>query len=426
MTNHTTNSPGIHLPWAGKLVQPTDVEETLSYLWHMSADNVRTSQNIRVRTSVLNFVICAPDLESAQKASALLRDLSSTHIGRVTLLILDTDPDAASRVSTWVTLRSFPIISDVMRHHFEQITVLASGSAANSSAHIIQPFLKPDLPIYLWWLNDLPARLDTFQELVRLSSRVIIDSNSFYMPERSIKAISTFLQQSQESALSDLNWGRITPWRQLVAQFFDAPEFQHYLAGVYKIEVEHAVAPTQGTDEATSTGHTAAINPIRALLLAGWLKSTLNWKLEDSDDSAYEHNALRGSYTWGLMRETGPLQAQSVITITELTNEIGRGGHGIIIIRPRVQSNLAPGSLCFIRLTSIVDNKQAVFTIDREDDAHHVLTSVDMPEDTRPPRTVSVAASQEASTLLHEELEILGRDYLYEDTLHAVVELLAD
>jgi glucose-6-phosphate dehydrogenase assembly protein OpcA len=421
MTNHTTNSPGVHLSWAGKLVQQADVEDTLSYLWRMSADNVRTSQNIRVRTSVLNFVICAPDLESAQKASALLRDLSSTHIGRVTLLILDTDPGAESRVSTWVTLRSFPIISDVMRHHFEQITVLASGSAANSSAHIIQPFLKPDLPIYLWWLNDLPSRLDTFQELVRLSSRVIIDSNSFYAPERSIKAISTFLQQSPESALSDLNWGRITPWRQLVAQFFDAPEFQHYLAGIYKIEIEHAVAPAQ----TTGTGNSATINPIHALLLAGWLKSTLNWNLEDGG-STHIHDALKGSYSWGLTRNTGPLQAQSIATITNLTDEVGRGGHGIITIRPRVQANLIPGSLCFIRLTSIVDNKQAVFTIDREDDAHHVLTSVDMPQNTRPPRTVSVPASQEASTLLHEELEILGRDYLYEDTLHAVVELSAD
>lgn len=422
MTNHTTNSPGLHLPWAGKLVQPADVEDTLSYLWHMSADNVRTSQNIRVRTSVLNFVICAPNLESAQKASALLRDLSSTHIGRVTLLILDTDPGAPSRVSTWATLRSFPIISDVMRHHFEQITVLASGSAANSSAHIIQPFLKPDLPIYLWWLNDLPARLNTFQELVRLSSRVIIDSDSFDAPERSIKAISTFLQQSPESALSDLNWGRITPWRQLVAQFFDAPEFQHYLAGVYKIEIEHAVAPPQDTNE----GSPATPNPIHALLLAGWLKSTLNWKLENSDENAHEHDTLQGSYAWGLVRETGPLQIHSIATIAEITDGIGRGGHGGITIRPRVQSNLEPGSLCFIRLTSIVDNKQAVFTIDREDDAHHALTSVDIPQDTRPPRTVSVAASQEVSELLHDELEILGRDYLYEDTLHAVVELLED
>ncbi|MDQ6645567.1 MAG: hypothetical protein M3Y76_14080, partial [Chloroflexota bacterium] len=84
-----TNSLRPRLPWAGKPVHLENVEEELSLLWKISADNMRTGQNTNVRTSVLNLVICAPDLESAQSASRLLRDLSSTHLARVTVLILD-------------------------------------------------------------------------------------------------------------------------------------------------------------------------------------------------------------------------------------------------------------------------------------------------------------------------------------------------
>jgi hypothetical protein len=219
------------------------VEETLSYFWRMSTDNVRISQNMNVRTSVLNFVICAQDISSAQRASALLRDLASTHIARVILLILDTSKASPTDVTTWVTLRSFSTISDIIRHSFEQITVLASGAATRASASLIQPLLKPDLPVYLWWLGDLPKEETILQKLTGLNSRIIVDSNSFLTPQQSISALSTFLLDTPDSAWSDLNWARITPWRQLVAQFFDVPTYQPYLAGIYNVEVEYAVAP---------------------------------------------------------------------------------------------------------------------------------------------------------------------------------------
>src|SRR5947208_13674505 len=127
MVTANTDNAGPSLPWAGKRVSMERAEEELSFLWRLAADNVRTSQNIHVRTSVLNFVICASDLESAQRASALIRDLSSTHIARVILLILDEESGAPANVSTWVTLRSFSIISALMRHHFEQITTIDTG-----------------------------------------------------------------------------------------------------------------------------------------------------------------------------------------------------------------------------------------------------------------------------------------------------------
>jgi hypothetical protein len=72
----------------------------------------------------------------------------------------------------------------------------------------------------------------------------------------------------------------------------------------------------------------------------------------------------------------------------------------------------------------MVDNKRATFTIDREDDPDHVLTSVELAEGTRPQRTVSMAATQNASELLHDELEIMGHDSLYEQTLQEVLALL--
>ncbi len=420
MAKNNADTPGLHLPWAGKKVDMARVEEELSRLWRMSADNVRIGQNTRVRTSVLNFVICAPDVESAQRASTLIRDLASTHIARVTLVILDTSSSVPS-VETWVTLRSFPIISDLMRHSFEQITMTVAGAAVYSSATLIQPLLKPDLPVYLWWLNDPPADSAVFSRLADISSRIIVDSNTFFAPEQSLCALQSFMEEAPGSALSDLNWGRITPWRQLVAQFFDIPEYKSYLGGVHAIEIEHAVAPLAGHIR-TEQGEISP-NPTRALLFAAWLKASLNWQL-DNDPAYHHHDPASGIYSWSMQRSTGPLPMRSSNSNAPRTARLGSSGQGRIYLRPRVQANLSPGSLCLVRLTSLIDNEQTIFTINREDDADHVLTSVELAKGTRPQRTVSLTATHKESELLHDELEIMGRDHLYEGALREVCDLL--
>jgi hypothetical protein len=86
---------------------------------------------------------------------------------------------------------------------------------------------------------------------------------------------------------------------------------------------------------------------------------------------------------------------------------------------------MRPGSLCLVRITGTANGKRAVFTINREDNPDHVLTSVALEQETRPQRTVSTVATRKVSTLLHDELEIISRDHLYEDTLQEVRELLS-
>ncbi len=419
MTNETLNDPGIHLPWAGKIVRMEEVEDVLSSLWRMSADNLRIGANLSVRTSVLNLIICAPDVETAQRVSIILRKLSSTHLSRVVILILDSSENSPNAITAWVTLRCFSVISDLMRHCFEQTTMLASGSSIRFVANIIQPLLKPDLPVYLWWLGDPPDQNDpTFAGLVDLSNRIIVDSTSFFSPEQDIRTLAALFQASPESALSDLNWGRLTPWRQLTIQFFDVPEYRPYLAGVDSIEIEHAVAPL-AVPTRTEQGDVSP-NPTRALLLAGWLKARLGWTMVSKE---YLDTAS-GTYHWIMERTANLRTTRSLTPIRSKTGKLGNTAS--ISIRPRVQTEMRPGSICLVRLVSKMENKQATFTISREDDLNNVLTSVELSHETRPKRTVSLAAENNEGELLRDELEILGHDYLFEQTLLEVAEMLSE
>ncbi len=421
MTQEATNSLGPRLPWAGKLVHLEHVEEELSLLWKISADNLRTGQNTNVRTSVLNLVICAPDLESAQSASRLLRDLASTHLARVTIVILDRSNSTSTAISTWVTLRCFSAISDIMRHCFEQTTILSIGSANRAIANILQPLLKPDLPVYLWWIGDPPDDDPAFHKLVELSNRVIVDSTSFFNPEQDIYTLSLLRQAAPDSALSDLNWGRLTPWRELVVQFFDVMEYRPYLSGITSIEIEHAAAPL-ATPTRTELGDVSP-NPTCALLLAGWLKARLGWSLTH-DPIHNIRDTASGTYRWQMERSSIPSATRTLGSPRAKTAKLDTVQRASIDIRPQVQSNMRPGSICLVRLTSSVEGKQATFTINREGDPDLVLTSVELSQETRPQRTVSLAAEHKESELLHDELEILGHDYPFEQTLEEIAELL--
>lgn len=413
-----TNTTGPRLPWAGRIVRIEDVEEQLSLFWRMTADNVRTSQNINVRTSVLNLVICAPDVETAQRASATIRDLSSTHVARVILLVLDTTEGSPGAVTTWATLRSFPIISDTMRHNFEQVTVLVAGSAIRATSNILQPLLKPHLPTYIWWLGDPPSDNTLLRNLTQLSNRIIVDSSSFFQPEQSLHTLVSFLDEAPDCALSDLNWGRITPWRSLVAQFFDMAEFKSYLGGIDTINIEHAVTNTVQTTR-TALGDISP-SPTRALFLAAWLKTRLGWQLSANASDAH-HNESSGTYDWQMIRaSSAPARASGSSKSGKLSLA---NAFGTMHIRPRYDDSMPPGAICLFHMISKVDSKHATFTINRADE-EHVTTVVELDKTNLPQRTVSLAAESAVSALLHDELEIMGRDHLYEETLRAMVQLL--
>ncbi len=308
-----------------------------------------------------------------------------------------------------------------MRHCFEQMTILATGAAVRSTANIIQPLLKPDLPVYLWWLGDPPDEDSVFNDLVALSNRVVVDSTTFFNPERDIHTLAMLSQSTPNLAISDLNWGRITLWRQLVAQFFDVMEYRPYLSGVTAIEIEHAVAPL-ATPTLNEQGEVSP-NPARALLLAGWLKDRLGWAVAQGTRQ-HTRDTDSGTYHWHMERID---QARATRLLSSAKEKAGRSASTASVtidIRPQVQPNMRPGSICLVRLTSNVEGKQATFTIDREGGSDNVLTSVELSQGIRPQRTVSLASTDIESILLQDELEITGHDYSFEQTLQAVAELL--
>ncbi|WP_376796981.1 glucose-6-phosphate dehydrogenase assembly protein OpcA [Thermogemmatispora sp.] len=415
MTVDLDLSPGTRSLWAGKAIPWEHLEEEVALLWKMAADNMRIGQNMSVRTSVLNLVICAPSTAHARYVSNLLRDLLSTHIARVIILILENNQDAPASIATWVTLRSFPVISDLTRHHFEQITVLLTGPVVQHSAALLQRLVRPDLPIYLWWLDEPPASGGPLGSLAAISQRLIVDSASFQTPGPTLRLLASLLEAYPACAISDLNWGRLTPLRQLVAQFFDGLEYRPYFEGIQHIEIEHAVlgAASEVDGPSAATGPAGGLHPqrfqepARALLMSGWLKERLTWRRVACSASCPGslQSLPPGAYHWCL--------------------ENGTGQPTRIDIRPRHEGEVPPGTICLLRLTSRLADQQALFSISRlPGDSEHVLTSIELEQEQPRQRTLNLNEQRQESQLLVDELEITGHDDQFEKILQELASLL--
>jgi len=139
----------------------------------------------------------------------------------------------------------------------EQITIEARGSAVDRVPNTILPLLVPDVPVMLWWMRGEPFDDPRFARFADMVDRMIVDSATFGQPEASLARMAALLESGIR--ISDLSWSRLTPWRELTAQFFDTPALAAHLDEIARVAVAYEARPGEAVDRS------------QALLLVGWL-----------------------------------------------------------------------------------------------------------------------------------------------------------
>ena len=171
-------------------------------------------------------------------------------------------------------------------------------------------------------------------------------------------------------AIGDLQWVGLSPWRSLLADTFGSPERAGSLEKIERVEVLYA-----------SGGEN------RALLLTGWLASTLGWEAESvsRDDDSHRIEYL------------GPTGTVSV--------ELSAGSPDARLRRIRLYSG------------------EHSFQVSRHRELSDVRTTVMRGDELLAERTVHLG-SFDLGVLVGEELGYRGHDEAYERALGAAVEAM--
>jgi glucose-6-phosphate dehydrogenase assembly protein OpcA len=224
--------------WDAQGVRLSDVVAALADLRYQSVG--RTG----VRTAVMTLVAVMPSDEQAYAATRALRALGRHHPARIVLL--RPDPDQVATLDGRAAL--FAIDADGHQVHFEEVTLVVGGQAANHLDSLAEAFTLSDLPVPVWYVGDIP---DPTDQLLSVATSVIVDSRDAAGSGR----LRALLELARRRTVVDLSWIRLEPWRELLVRLFDPPERRPWLDAVEEVEVTGKIGPRQ--------------------LLGGWLMSQL-------------------------------------------------------------------------------------------------------------------------------------------------------
>ena len=108
------------------------------------------------------------------------------------------------------------------------------------------------------------TRISLFNRMSQMADRVVIDSAAFDHPYEDLLRLGTMIgDKSRRLLASDLNWGRLTSWRSLLASFWDVPAYRPLLDKIDRVTIAYRPS-SKSPDEVTPA----------AVLLAAWLSAS--------------------------------------------------------------------------------------------------------------------------------------------------------
>jgi glucose-6-phosphate dehydrogenase assembly protein OpcA len=246
---------------------------------------------------------------------------------------------------------------------WEEVVVQTNVHPRHLTA-VVLPLLLPELPVFTWWEATPPFDQQVFDELTSVTDRLIVDSAAFADPVADLRRLAGAVGVL-EPAVTDCAWGRLTPWRELLAAPFSGPQLRPVIDRVRWLRVD-SVEPTAGLE------------------LVGWFASRLGWALEGVRQTG---DALKADY----LTPAGTCQARVVAAI---------GSSNLTRVHLELETDDGPAS---VRV---------------EAPPGHLVATVEAPGQPTGRRKVGRGPGPSTGPAgLGEELQLFGRDRVFEEAL---------
>lgn len=350
------------------------IERELAALWKQSDDGDGPQVT---RACVMTLIAPVQGLSAAQDAAAVIVRLTDRFPNRA--IVIDSAPEQqADSLDAWVQANCQLPAAGRTQICCEQITIDARGVAVARVPGTVLPLLVPDVPVVLWWPQGNPLGSPLFERLSALANRVIIDSASFSEPEPQLRTLLTTF--GARSRVSDLAWGRLTPWRELIAQFFDSPANVPHLHAACRVTVQYDAPAT-------------TLDRVQPLMFVGWLAAKLEWQA------------------------TAPIEERPDAAFTLRRPD---GGTVEILLVPAPLATPDAARLAAVELRCA----EATFQVERSSAVNCAMATAQI-GNAAPLRRVVRLERSDTAELLAEELRLFGRDRGYEGALRAAATMVS-
>jgi glucose-6-phosphate dehydrogenase assembly protein OpcA len=372
---------------AGEL-QPANVatlEVELSELWRAAAEDPGTDQPV-MRASVLTLLAFVESEDEGRETFNLISRVIAQNPCRAILMVSEPR-ERPEGLSAWISAQCHLPASGARQVCCEQIYVRARGEAVKGLDNVVLPLIVPELPVYLWWRAGRFAPPSFLDQVLRVTNRVLVDSGRFEEPEVDLATLARQMERFRNAdgmAFSDLNWARLTPCRELIAQNFDSDEASSCLQDLAEVTLEWQ-------QEAGAEGSRTA----QALLLTAWLASRLGWR-----PAARLTPSANPSRVLEFQRRDKPVRVEWVVH-----REAGKPSTPFQV---KLKTGSAP---------------PANFSVTESREEGIVRTRTEVPGRGPLERTARLVVMGEVE-LVNEELKFPDRDRVYEEALNLIAQMV--
>lgn len=200
-------------------IQPERILRDLAELWTnlAQAEPGATAAAGVLRACAMTLIVAAEDAADAQAASETLGELMHEHPSRAIVL----KPSGAGELDARVFAQCWIPFGGGQQICCEQIEIAAAPERLGDVPGLMLGLLASDLPVVLWCRGPRWFAEPHFKHLLPLIGKLIVDSAHFPNPASAFERIAEL--SATGLRVADLEWPRLTGWREIIAHAFDSP-----------------------------------------------------------------------------------------------------------------------------------------------------------------------------------------------------------
>ncbi len=222
--------------------QPEQILKGLGKLWtSLGEEEKQQGKPTVLRACAMTLIVATDEKDEGFFASQTISDLMREHPSRgIVLAVSDSgapEPEARVLAQCW---KPFGKAQQIC---CEQIEIKAHSESWPNIGPILLGLIAADLPVVFWCRHQgalsaasTSAQERGFQTVMELASKTILDTRGLDAAS-ALSQISHFRDQGR--VIADLEWTRLTPWREPLGHIFDNTARDNQFSSFHTIEVAH-------------------------------------------------------------------------------------------------------------------------------------------------------------------------------------------
>lgn len=298
--------PVIH-PDGSRPLSVRALEEELKAMWTSVAQDRDPTGGPVMRAALLTLIAVVDGDEAARRMTLLISRLMEQAPCRALLVQLDPSRGSEEPLAAYVSVHCHKV--GARQVCCEQITIRSAPAGDPHLSSLVLPLLVPDLPVVLHWpevaimmapaagSHELARGAQFLCDLDPFVDQLILDSALAVNPVAWLSRVLALAGRPAGPGMRpvDLNWIRLLPWREALADAVDRCAIDP--AAIRTATIGTVVDPT------TRAAAPGADMPVRPRLLAGWLRERLA-------------SATGGAFRAVIRAEVGPGPPGRIVGVT--------------------------------------------------------------------------------------------------------------